>query len=330
MRDLYLAADIGGTKTDLGLYRVEDGKTITVRESTVPTSSYGSATGILDTFLLMEAPRLKAACIAVAGHVRDGMVTAPNLPWGLSLSKLETALEIESVLLINDLVAMAWGAINADPSQTFTVQEGTPEPSGTKALIAPGTGLGECIITCIDGNYMPIPTEGGHSDFAPNGDLQISLLKFASERINDHVSWERIVSGNGLKLIYDFIVSSNIEYSNSEIAAIISSRDPVPLITEAGVNGYDPACVLAIELFLEILGSEAGNLALKTLSTGGLIISGGMWSRLLPKLETSRFLSAFNSKGRMKGLMSTIPVTSAAISKIALNGAKITVVKHFC
>lgn len=329
MRDLYLAADIGGTKSDLGLYRVEGGKTVTVRESTVPTSSYGSVSGILDTFLIMEATRVKAACIAVAGHVRDGIVNAPNLPWGVSLEKLKASLEISDVSLINDLVATAWGTLKADTAQIVTFQDGFPDPLGTRALIAPGTGLGECIIACVDGHFTPIPTEGGHSDFAPTGELQVSLLHFAAKRFNGHVSWERIVSGNGLKLIYDFIVENELSTSNLEVAALIDSRDPVPVITDFGVNGTDPACSLAVDLFLEILGAEAGNLALKSLSTGGLFLSGGMWIRLMPRLVTSKFLASFTSKGRMTGLMASIPIRSAAIPKIALGGAKEFVISSY-
>lgn len=321
MRDLYLAADIGGTKTDLGLYRIEGERLSTVRESTVPTSSYGSASGIFDTFLLMEAPRLKAACIAVAGHVRNGEVDAPNLPWGVNLTRLKASLETGEVLLVNDLVATAWGVINVGDGELSTIQHGIPDPVGTRALLAPGTGLGECIIANASGKPLPIPTEGGHADFAPTGEMQISLLEYAAARLGGHVSWERIVSGNGLKLIYDFVLDSGMAAPTPDFSERVASRDPVPAITEAGVNRTDPAADAAVGLYLELLGAEAGNLALKTLSTGGLVLSGGMWARLLPRVAESGFLRAFAAKGRMEGLMTTIPVYSAALPRIALLGA---------
>lgn len=317
MPDLILAADIGGTKIDMGLFSVETDGLKALRTSSVPTSSYGSASGALETFLLFDALSLKAACIGVAGPVIDGNAFAPNLPWPVTLSGLKKSLEIENIELINDLVATAFGLESLSPESIRTLQEGENHPKATRALIAPGTGLGETMIR--DGK--PMPSEGGHADFAPGTDLEIDLLKYVRAKYGQHVSWEKLVSGPGLAEIYDFIVATGIASPAPETLEEINSVDQAALISRQGLCGADPACEKALDVFTGLLGAEAGNLALKSLATGGVYLGGGIPPKVLPKLKTGPFLERFNAKGRMEKLMRTIPVHVITEPRTALHGA---------
>lgn len=317
MPDLLLAADVGGTKIDMGLFSLDGGAVKTLRTSSVPTSSYGSAGGALETFILLDALNVKAACIGVAGPVIDGNAYAPNLPWPVTLKGLKKALEIENVELINDLVATAYGLNSLPEESLITLQTGENNPEGTRALIAPGTGLGETIIR--DG--LPLPSEGGHTDFAPGNDLEIDLLKYMRAKHGGHVSWELIASGPGLAEIFSFIVDTGLAPAKPETMCEIASSDQSALISRQGIACADPACEMALDIFTALLGAEAGNLALKSLAMGGVFLGGGIPPKILPRLKSGPFLERFNSKGRMEELMRKIPVRVITEPKTALYGA---------
>lgn len=327
MDRLLLAADVGGTKTHLGLYRIGEKGPTTVRVSTVPTSSYGSLISALDTFLLLDGKKLFAACLGVAGPVIGGVVDAPNIPWRIASREIARALGIERVELINDLVACAWGLSALNEDKLTTLREGTVDERGTRALIAPGTGLGQAIIPFCAKGYLPIPSEGGHTDFAPANQEQDALRAYLRGKGYDHVSWEIVASGPGLKLIYDFIIETEICSEGTGIKEKLIIYDPSSAISNEGLKGTDSACVKALELYTEILGAACGNLALTALSTGGLYIGGGIAPKIMPVLKTERFFKAFSHKGRMSWLAESMPVRVITEEKAALHGAALCAMK---
>ena len=317
MRELILAADIGGTKADMGLFSVRDGHLIIERISSAPTTSYGSAMSLLDTFLLMDAPKLKAACIGIAGPVIDEAAVAPNLPWNVSLSQLKKSLETDKVELLNDLVATAYGIADLKEDNLVVLQAGEPSSTGAKALIAPGTGLGEAVL--IDGK--PLPSEGGHADFAPGNEIEIDLLKYMVHKHETHISWEKVASGPGLQEIYDFVLNTGLASSTPTTIQKLASMDPSSVVATEAMECSDEACRMALNIFISILGAEAGNLALKSLSTGGVFIGGGIPPKILPALKSGAFMERFTSKGRMEKLLRQIPVSVITEPRTALYGA---------
>lgn len=321
MRRLLLAADVGGTKIHMGLYRIGENGPIPVRVSTVPTSSYGSLAGALDTFLLLDGENLVAACLGVAGPVIGGVVDAPNLPWKIRVDEMRQTLGLEKVEVINDLVACAWGLQSLTEDKLTTLRKGTVVERGTRALIAPGTGLGQAIIPFCAEGYLPIPSEGGHTDFAPANQEQDALLAYLRGKGYDHVSWEIVASGPGIKLIYDFLAETERFLEHPEIKEKLAIYDPSSVISDEGLKGTDPASVRALELYTEILGAACGNLALTALSTGGLYIGGGVAPKIVEILKTDRFLRAFAHKGRMSWLAESFSVSVITEEKAALHGA---------
>lgn len=322
MPDYILAADVGGTKADVGLFELGGGKALKpVRTATLPTSSYGSLSGLFDTFLLMDFAHVRAACIGVAGQVRDGKALAPNLPWPVHVDRLVNSLGIEQIELINDLVATALGIPAVEKTSLVVLQEGKPESGGTRALVAPGTGLGEAIMAFDGCDYRPLASEGGHADFAPADELQAELLEYMRPKVGGHVSVERLASGQGLGHIFDFLVETGRYPQSSNVCDMMATMDKAAVVSGEGGAGRDDACARALDLYTAILGAEAGNLALKSLSTGGLYLGGGIPPKILPRLKTDLFLNAFRSKGRMTELMDQIPVTVICEPKTALHGA---------
>lgn len=321
MADCILGADIGGTKTDIGLFALADCGPVPLTLCTVPTNSHPSAEALVQSFLAAWNAEPLAACLGVAGPVLGGEVNAPNLPWTVSAEKLRAALGLDDVALINDLVATAYGVLNLPEDKFITLQAGSLMPCSTKALAAPGTGLGEAIIPWREGSYLPLPSEGGHADFAPGDREELALLQYLFNRGESHVSFERLASGPGLKVIYDFLVETGRAERNPRVSELMAAGDPSAVIAGEALSGVDEGCRLTLFRFLSILGGEAGNLALKALSTGGFYLAGGVTAKLLPALAGGPFMSRFLAKGRMRGLMETIPVKAVTEPRTALFGA---------
>jgi glucokinase len=210
-----------------------------------------------------------------------------------------------------------------DERDLHTLVPGTREPGGTIALIAPGTGLGESYLTWDGNRYHPYGSEGGHSDFAPSNKLEIKLLQFLSKKYK-HVSCERVCSGIGIPNIYAFIKDGKYAKEPGWLSdRLAKTEDATPVIATAALDQTKPSkiCRLTLDTFVSILGAEAGNLALKVLSTGGVYLGGGIPPRILPALEGERFSKAFLGKGRMKRILKQIPVNVITNRKVALIGA---------
>jgi glucokinase len=261
-----------------------------------------------------------AACFGVAGPVIQNHSRTTNLPWVVDGAALAKRFDIPAVQLLNDLEAMAYGIPLLRPSETVTLNAGTPPlHKQAIALIAAGTGLGESIMFWDGTRYKPIPSEGGHTDFAPNSDHEIDLLRYVRSQYL-HVSYERVLSGPGLLAIYEFIRDAK-KNEPTWLAEKIRAGDPAAEIAEAGLKGQAEIATQALDLFASIYGAEAGNLALKGMTINGVYVGGGIAPKLLAKLKDGTFMKAFINKGRYKRLMSTIPVYVVMNQRTALLGA---------
>ncbi len=330
---MVLAGDIGGTKTALGLFSQESGPARPVTEKVFSSACHGSLEEITTEFLNQARPGpIEAACFAVAGPILSGRAIVTNLPWTVHSTTLSTAMGIGKVKLINDVQAVACSIPFLEKSDIWTINQGKPAATGTVAVIAPGTGLGEAFLTWDGSSYLSHPTEGGHTDFGPGDERQAGLLSFMSSK-RDHVSWEVVCSGIGIPNIYDYLASTDNYDSYKETGLLmvipVSTGDRTPAIISAALD-KDPPCPLCadtVETFVSILGAESGNLALKTMSTGGLYLGGGIPPRILKALERNSFMEAFTSKGRLTPMMEEIPVHVILNPKAALMGAAMEAIK---
>ena len=315
-----LAGDIGGTKATLALFRVHGGGKLALeREATGPTAAHRSAAALVRDFLGPRPQEVDAACLGVAGAVRDGAARAPNLPWTVSRDEIR-GLGIGSVELINDVLATAWG-IGELPEGCFAeLSPGRPDPDGNRALIAAGTGLGEAILFRHARAWVPAASEGGHADFAPTDPLQAELLAYL-DALHGRTSFERVLSGPGLGNIYRFLVDTGRGAESAEVAACRAAGDVPRIIAEEALRGSDTTCVLALDVFVRAYGAETGNLALKALATGGVFLGGGIAPKILPRLRDGAFLDAFWNKGRLSGLLREVPVRVILEPMAAVFGA---------
>ena len=311
---MILAGDTGGTKTVLALC---DDKGAIAREQMFHCADFASLEAVLDRFLPEPQP-LVGACFGVAGPVVDQVAKITNLPWVIDARALATKLGTR-VTLLNDLQATALGALALPPAAFAMLQPGTVAPGATIAVVAPGTGLGESLLVSDGVHYRALPTEAGHSDFAPQTDEEIELLRFLRGKYGAHVSNERVLSGNGIGDLYEFVRGGQPE--PAWLAAEIAKGDRNAVVAEAALTGRDAACVHALELFVDILGAEAGNAVLRSLATGGVVIGGGIPPKILPALQTGRLIERFRAKGRFSQWMSTLAVRVALEPRAALFGA---------
>lgn len=319
---LILAGDIGGTKTSLALFCVQEGEKLHPQaKKSFPSKNYPGLEPVLEEFLRDCSGSIDHASFGVAGPVVDGKVKTPNLPWMLDSGKLAASLKLRSVSIINDLEATAYGIFTLGRKELFDLNEGRPPPVGNRALIAAGTGLGQAIIYDAGQNCYPMASEGGHADFAPRNDLEIELLRYLID-IFGHVSYERVVSGPGLVNIYNFLKQSGKVSEPSWLKdKIAAGNDPGAVISQAALAEEAEICVKALNLCISIYGAEAGNLALKGKSVRGLYIGGGIAPKILKKLKDGTFMRAFVDKGRFTEFLSAVPVQVILNDQAALRGA---------
>jgi glucokinase len=314
---MILAGDIGGTKTILAYC---DGAGTVLREATFQAAEYPSLEAIIDAFRQPDEP-IAAACFGVAGPIAGGAAKVTNLPWHIAETTLAHKLDAR-VSLLNDLQATALGTLVLPPSAFVVLQEGTASaPTGTIAVIAPGTGLGEALLLHDGDRYRALPTEAGHADFAPGTEQEIDLLRFLRAKYGWHVSYERVLSGNGIGDLYRF-ARSRLETAEPEwLTAELSRGDHNAVVSKAALEKRDDACILALDLFVQILGAEAGNLALRGLCFGGVVIGGGIPPKITAALTSGALMGRFNAKGRFSPWMQSLRVRVALEPRAALLGA---------
>ncbi|HLN87856.1 MAG TPA: glucokinase [Candidatus Limnocylindrales bacterium] len=320
-RDLVLAGDIGGTKTNLALFSVHGEKLRSESLRTFASKRYSGLVPVLREFIAADQHKIDSACFGIAGPVVDGKVKTPNLPWMIDTVELRRVLKLDAVSLLNDLEAGAYGIFTLDNDEFCTLNDGTIRQSGNKALIAAGTGLGQAILHDDGRHFHPLASEGGHADFAPRNELEIELLRYLIGRFG-HVSYERVLSGPGLFNIYRFFKESRgVEEPRSLADQFAGADDPSAVISKAALAGEAEICVKSLELFVSIYGAEAGNLALRAKSVRGLYVGGGIAPKILAKLKDETFMRAFVDKGRYTDLLAAIPVQVVLNDQAALRGA---------
>jgi glucokinase len=316
---MILAGDVGGTKVHLALFDFTDGDLKHTRDQIYPAKEYAGLEEIVKEFVVTE--KVTAACFGVPGPVRDGRLRLTNLPWTLDSRELARDLSIDYVFLINDLQANGYGIAELGADQVYTLSEGDTSQVGNRGLISAGTGLGEAFLVWDGRDYVPYPSEGGHSDYAPRNEDEIDLLRFLRQKYNGRISFERVVSGQGLTNIYEFLRDGKGLEEPVWLAERMRQEDPNAVITESALKAKSQLCEKTLDMFVSAYGAEAGNLALKVLSVGGLYVGGGIAPRILEKLKDGTFLKAFNDKGRLSQLLVNIPVRVILESRTALIGA---------
>lgn len=319
---MILAGDIGGTKTNIALFQ-SNGSDVgsVIRQHTFRSADYKSLESILLEFIGQSELEIKNACFGIAAPVVEGRAKTPNLNWTISQESLADLLKIDRVSLINDLEATAYGIATLGESQLLTLNVGDPKTGGNRALIAAGTGLGMAGIFFNNGRYHPMPSEGGHSDFAPRTPLESELFQYLSKKFGGHVSYERVLSGPGLFNVYSFLRAQNFAEEPAWLAEQIASGDKTAAVSSAALANKSELAVKALDIFVAVYGAMSGNLALLMMSGGGLYIGGGIAPKIREKLKDGTFMTAFVDKGRLSSLVAGIPVHIILDDKTALFGA---------
>jgi glucokinase len=317
---MILAGDVGGTNARLAFFETSNGSVRMVSASVFPSREYRGLDEIVAKFVSSSNLHANIACFGVAGPVRNGRVEASNLPWIVESQRLADELKLPSALLINDLEANAWGIGALEPSDVVALNQVRGTPVGNQAIIAAGTGLGEAGMYWDGTRHHIFPSEGGHGDFAPRNDLEVDLFRYLCKRFG-HVSYERVISGPGLVNLFHFLRDTGRGEEPQWLSQEILHSDPAAVISRAALSGKSPLCEHALDLFVSIYAAEAGNLALKMMTMGGIFLGGGIAPKILPKLASPLFMQAFAGKGRMQALLESIPVKVITNDKAALMGA---------
>ncbi len=317
---MILAGDVGGTKCNLALFSENDGKLEVVFRQRFASKDFSKFELIVKEFARQAVPhvgneKILAAGFGVAGPVINNRIHATNLPWVIDADTLSDNLNVRPIILMNDLGATGHSLSHLRPEEFCVLNEGQPVLGGTRALLAAGTGLGESILFWDGHRYHVVPSEGGHSDFAPHTAQQIELLRFMSHR-SPQVSWELILSGRGFRTLHEFLSPTTTHPVFEDPDA-----DPAPFITNNGLHKSCPVCVEALDLWCSVYGAEAGNLALKVLALGGVYVAGGIAVKILPKITDGTFFNAFKDKWHFTEVLANVPVSVVLNESAPLIGA---------
>ena len=320
-----LSGDIGGTKTILQLSQYVDGKYSVLAEQRFDSKSYDNFEDLLHEFLNHNKPiagDIRSACVGVAGPVGNQQAKVTNLPWRLNSNELAGKLGIPDFALINDFQAIGYGIEQLGATDLVTLQAGEVVPQGIRAVIGAGTGVGHAVLAWCSGAYQVLSSEAGHSSFAPVNETQQALLQYLSKKY-DVVSLERVLSGPGIENIFQFFAARDASQLTDALRSATKQSDTTPAVVEFALAKKDPVAVETLELFIEVYGAAAGNLALFAMATGGVYIAGGIAPRIVNKLQEGRFVDAFNNKSKMQSLLSNIPVNVITNPKVGLLGATV-------
>lgn len=313
-----LAGDIGGTKTRLALVDVSGTQATITSEREYASADYATFDALLAEFMATTGA-VQSAAFGVAGPVHDDTVQTTNLPWRIEADALRKRFGFANCHLLNDLEATAYGLPALQADDVFTLHAGSPHAQGNRAIIAAGTGLGEAGLFWDGHIQRPYATEGGHTSFAPRDTLELEFAQILRERFG-HVSWERVVSGMGIPDLYDFLLARQGGHTPDWLAEAMQKEGKAAAISHAALSERDALCTETMRRFVRMYGTEAGNLALKTMSSGGLYIGGGIAPKIMPLLESGAFLEAFFDKGRMRPLLEAMPVRIILNDRAALYG----------
>lgn len=317
---ILLAGDIGGTNARLGVFRQDTGRPVLHVARTYQTSDFPGLDAVISRFCAdagVSPSAIHGAAFGVAGPVIRNSATLTNASeWHIEGEAVAHATGLSRLRLLNDLQAMAWGVTALELGEWMTLHAGMPDRDGNAALIAPGTGLGEALLHRVDGRLIPSPSEGGHADFAPRTSREVALLEFITARFG-RASYEHVLSGPGLVTLHRFTHAHPCTVVHPD------APDAPALITAAGLAGTCTACVEVLRVFVALLGAEAGNLALRSVATSGLFVSGGIPVKILPALQDGRFVGAFLHKPPADTLVARIPVHVVIHPEPGLLGAAV-------
>lgn len=317
---MVLAGDIGGTSTRLAYFDTVCGELAVIAEGRFPSREAGSLEEIVGRFAREHGLAAERACFGIAGPVRRGRVRTPNLPWSVDAAGLARTLGIPEVRLVNDLEANAYGIDLLETDDFAILNAGEPDPTGTIAVLSAGTGLGEAVAYWNGTTHHPCPSEGGHADFAPRTEIETELLLYLRAE-HGRVSTERVVSGPGLCNIYRFLRDARHQPETPAVADMMRRGDQAAAISRAGLAGECPLCGQTLDLFVSLYGAEAGNVALRSLTTGGIYLGGGIAPKIVERLKGPGFMLSFTAKGRLSPLLEKIPIRVILNERTALLGA---------
>lgn len=320
---MLIAGDIGGTKTNIALFERGDTQFLNpLHFATFPSQQYNSLESIVKAYSakLDKNIKISGGCFAIAGPVVNGVCKATNLPWIVDAKQLASTLHVEKVYLINDLLANAYAIDIMPKSALFELQKQKKPAEGNRAIVSPGTGLGQAALYWDGTHYHPFACEGGHADFAPTNTLQIELFHYLNAQFK-HVSYERILSGPGFLNLFEFFIHVKEREVPEWLEKELEGENHAVVVTKNALNGKSPLCQETLDLFVEILGQECGNAALKFMALGGLYIGGGIAPKICQVFKQPFFLEGFLNKGRFDSLLENIPIYVILDDKASLKGA---------
>ena len=317
---IILAGDIGGTKTNLGLFIQGKRRPLLKVIETYPSQGALKLEDIIEQFLERHPVSITSACFGIAGPVINGRCRTTNLPWDVSEVRIKGLFRWKKIRLINDLTATALGIPLLNSRELVSLNRIRPRKGQNLGLIAPGTGLGQALLIFQDGRYIPVSSEGGHADFSPNSEAELKLWRYLHNRYG-HVSMERLLSGPGLVNIYSWLKDSGQYREPKWLNIVMKEGDPARLISEQAMNNKQPLCTATLNVFVSIFGSVAGNPALTGAATGGVYLGGGIPPKILSKLKEDIFMNAFTNKGRFKDFMKKISVRVILNDRATLLGS---------
>ncbi len=315
---MLFAGDLGGTKTLLGLFERGDRRPRPIASHVFQTQEFVSFSAILDAFARDVGPtmEIEAAAVGVAGPVVEQRARLTNIDWDVTAEEIGRRLDTRQVILLNDLEAMARSVPVLNDDELVLLQRGAPALDGNAVVIAAGTGLGEAYLHRIVGRFVPVPSEGGHADFAARTDRELDFVRMLRERYG-RAEVEQVLSGPGLVNLHRFTHHGR---RCDEVQHLDTHQWPAA-ISEAALEGRCPACEEALWMFVEAYGAETGNLALRGVATGGVFVGGGIAPKILPALQAGRFMAAFRNKPPMTELLSAMPVQVIMNPNAGLLGA---------
>ncbi len=320
---LLLAGDVGGTKTNLAIFAMDEptGQLQLRRNQRYVSADFDSLNAIARRFLGNgDEGKIHAACFGVPGPVQNNRSHPTNLKWEIDADTLRADLDIAGVHLLNDLAANAYGITELAETDFETIQVGLKTASGNRCVVSPGTGLGEGGLFWDGRKYRVWACEGGHADFAPRSETEVELLAYLQARFG-HVSNERIISGQGIANVYAFLRDTGKFPQSTAVAEEMKTEDPTRVVARYAEAGADPMCMQAVEIFAHCLATEAGNFALRAMATGGVYLGGGIPAKMRWKIRSAAFREAFNAKGRLEPLMESMPLKVILNDQAALLGA---------
>jgi glucokinase len=299
---MILAGDVGGTKSNMGLFDVQSGKLVRVAHQRYPSAEHKALDDIAEDFVRTTNAKVTAAAFGIAGPVLNNCVHTSNLPWTVDGASLAKRLGLDHTTLLNDLEATCHGVGVMEPKDLETLYAGTPLFEATRGVISAGTGMGQGVIFWDGKDHIPIPGEGGHADFPPQTPQQADLWKYL-KTVVEFVSVEIILSGRGFQHLHEFLDASVRHSSFDE-----NTDEAAAEITGNALSGKCPVCVAAVDLWVEIYGSEAGNMALRAVTRGGMYVAGGIAVKILPKMTTGKFVAAAQSKEKLGDFLRLVPI----------------------